>query len=305
MSVDVTVIILTFNEGPNLQQALDSVKGWAREVFVVDSFSADDTVDIALSRADDSVQVVQHEFENYAKQWNWALSHLPIKGEWTLKLDADEYVPPEFKSEVNTCIQNNAADLNGIYFRHRLFFLNSPLSYGGFSSTYILRLWRTGKAVFEKRPVNEHALVSGQTTKISSCIDHKNHKSISDWVDKHNRYSDLEAQSFLAGNTTGEIAPRLWGRPEERRMWLRKMYYLIPGRTIFYFFYRYILRLGFLDGKAGLSYCILHSTYRQWIEMKIKEHQAGYSDLKTTWPVRGQPHPKVKDSSLQKLVDSN
>src|SRR3954447_19907828 len=96
----VSVIIPTFNEESNLAAALDSVKGWASEVFVVDSYSTDRTVDIALERAADGVHVVQHRFENYSAQWNWSLAHLPISQPWVLKLDADERALPGFRDEI-------------------------------------------------------------------------------------------------------------------------------------------------------------------------------------------------------------
>ena len=124
---DVSVIILTFNEEKNLPDCLDSVKGWAREVFVVDSYSTDKTVDIALSRAREGVQVVQHAFKNYSSQWNWALTKLPLKGAWTLKLDGDERVTEGFRNESAAFFSSAAPDMEGVYFRRRIFFLGSEL----------------------------------------------------------------------------------------------------------------------------------------------------------------------------------
>jgi glycosyltransferase involved in cell wall biosynthesis len=123
MTQSLSVIILTFNEEANLPAALDSVKDWAAEVFVVDSYSTDRTVDIALERATDGVRVVQHRFENYSDQWNWALSHLPVTSEWTLKLDADERVTPEFKKEVDELLRAAPPDLHGVQFRRRFVFM--------------------------------------------------------------------------------------------------------------------------------------------------------------------------------------
>src|SRR5579863_8164336 len=118
---DVSVIILTFNEEKNLPDCLDSVKGWAKEVFVVDSFSTDRTVDIALSRAKEGVRVVQHAFKDYSTQWNWALTRLPLKGAWTLKLDADERVTKEFKKESDAFFKTTASPIEGFYFRRNIF----------------------------------------------------------------------------------------------------------------------------------------------------------------------------------------
>ncbi|HEY1343145.1 MAG TPA: glycosyltransferase family 2 protein [Bryobacteraceae bacterium] len=293
MAPSIAVIILTFNEEANLPAALDSVKGWAKEVFVVDSYSTDRTVDIALERAADGVSVVQHRFEDYSSQWNWALTQLPITAEWTLKLDADERVTSEFKEEVDAKLPMAPADVDGVLFRRRFFFMGRPLRFGAVRSNYDLRLWRTGKAMFEKRPVNEHALVAGHTILIKSLVEHHDYKSIADWLDKHNRYSSLEAISVLRGNVTGDIKPRFFGSPIERRMWLRSLYFRVPARHLFYFLYRYVLALGFLDGIAGFRYWFLHASYRYWIELKVREYRLTGHLPKVISPAFGEPHPKL------------
>src|ERR1700677_4842041 len=156
---NVSVIILTFNEEKNLPDCLDSVKGWAKEVFVVDSYSTDKTVEIALSRAREGVRVVQHTFENYSAQWNWALTRLPLKGEWTLKLDGDERVTEGFREEADAFFQSADPSAEGVYFRRNIFFLGKQVKWGAVRKNFDMRMWRTGKAVFDDRPVNEHAQV--------------------------------------------------------------------------------------------------------------------------------------------------
>lgn len=301
---DVTVIILTFNEESNLPTALDSLRGWAKEVFVVDSYSTDRTVDIALERAADGVRVVQHPFLNYSAQWNWALTHLPLSGKWTMKMDADECVTPEFREETNRIIASASPDLCGLYFRRKQIFLGRELQWGTIAGNYVLHLWRTGTAKFEDRPVQEHALVQGRTDRLFSAIEHNNHKSLSDWIRKHERYSSLEALSLIEGNMTGEVIPRMRGKPDERRMWMRRLYRSFPFRHVFYFLYRYVIRLGFLDGQPGFTYSFLHSVYLYWIDLKIKEYRLTGKLPEIIWPQRGQPHPVVRDSELQKEVDA-
>ncbi len=304
MKPSLAVIILTFNEEANLAAALDSVKGWATEVFVVDSYSTDRTVEIALAYEADGARVVQHRFENYSAQWNWALSRLPVRAEWTLKLDADERVTPEFQEEVDRLTRTAPPDLHGVLFRRRLFFLGSPLRFGGARSNHDLRLWRTGRAVFEERPVNEHAVVQGRTAFLKSYVEHHDYKSISDWLDKHNRYSSLEAISLIRGNLTGDIKPRLFGSPVERRMRLRKLYYRLPGRALLYFLYRYFVRLGLLDGLAGFRYALLYAAFLYWIDLKRVEHRTTGQLPVILWPPRGAPHPVVARSELQQQVDA-
>jgi glycosyltransferase involved in cell wall biosynthesis len=299
-----SVIILTFNEESNLAAALDSVKGWAAEVFVVDSYSTDRTVEIALERAADSVHVVQRRFENYSDQWNWALSHLPLSSAWTLKLDADERVTPKFKKEVNELLRSPPPDLHGVLFRRRLFFMGSPLRFGGVRDNYDLRLWRTGKATFDRRTVNEHALVEGRTVVVKSQVEHHDNKLIADWLDKHNRYSSLEAISLIQGDLIGSVKPRFFGTPTERRMWLRKLYFRLPGRPLLYFLYRYVLRLGLLDGLAGFRSILLYAVFLYWIDLKRLEYRTTGKLPVVLWPSRGKPHPVVAQSELQRMVDA-
>lgn len=299
----VAVIILTFNEEANLIPALDSVKGWADEVFVVDSYSTDRTVDIALERAVDGVRVVQHCFKNYSDQWNWALSRLPVTSDWTLKLDADERVTPEFRKEVDELLSTAPADLDGVQFRRYFVFMGKLLRFA-WTLNYDLRLWRTGRAAFEQRSVGEHPLVEGKVCSLKSYVEHYNYKSISDWLDKHNRYASLEAINLIQGNLTGDYKPRLFGTPTERRMWLRKWYYRVPWRPLIYFLYRYFLRLALLDGLAGFRFTFLHASYLYWIDLKRTEYRLTGELPTVIWPQRGSPHPLVADSELQRQVDA-
>jgi glycosyltransferase involved in cell wall biosynthesis len=300
---DVTVIIPTFNEEENLPAALDSVRGWAREVFIVDSLSTDRTVDIALSRRDQGVRVVQHPFESYAAQWNWALERLPISSAWTLKLDADERLTPAFRDEVESLLRQAPAELEGVFFRRRMIFMGKPLKWGGFSSTYVLHLWRSGKAVFEQRPVNEHVLLQGPTRKIDAFIDHHDHKDLSEWIAKHNRYSSMEASLATTGNLTGEVAPHFLDGPTERRMFLKKLHGRLPGRHLLYFLYLYVVRLGWLDGLPGFRLAFLRTAYFYWIDLKVVEHQATGKLPSVEWPRRGLPHSRIVNSKLQSQVE--
>lgn len=298
----VGVIILTFNEEANLGACLDSVVGWAKEIFVVDSYSTDRTVEIALSRAADGVRVVQHSFEDYSRQWNWALRALPISALWTLKLDADERVTPEFKAEVDALLKTAPAELEGVYFRRRFHFMGRKLRWLG-EVGYDLRLWRTGRAVFEDRSVNEHALINGRVGYLKSYVDHYDYKSTTDWIEKHNRYASLEVRNIIEGKILGSVRARFRGTPDERRMWLRLLYRKLPAGPVAYFLYLYFIRLGVLDGRAGLHYCLLRAQYFFWIELKFLEYKITGQLPHVMWPVRGAPHPAVAASDLQCRVD--
>jgi glycosyltransferase involved in cell wall biosynthesis len=303
LSADVSVVILTFNEETNLPAALDSVRGWAREVFVVDSYSTDRTVDIGLEARAEGVVVVQHAFENYSKQWNWALAHLPISAGWVLKLDADERLTGAFKQEVSGLIRTAHDTLEGVYFRRQVVFMGKPLRWGAMTENYDLRMWRTGRAVFEDRPVNEHAVVRGATAQLRSLVEHHTMKSVAHWLDKHNRYSSLEARCLIEGNVTGGITPRLFGKPDQRRMWLRRLYLRAPARSLLYFLYRYVVRFGFLDGRVGFAYCFLHASYFYWLDLKRREHARTGVLPENIWPARGAAHPRVTSARLQEYVE--
>lgn len=301
---DIAVVILTFNEEENLSACIESVAGWAREIFVVDSYSTDCTVDIALSYADRGVRIVQHAFVDYAKQWNWALTKLPISATWTLKLDADERATSEFREEVSMLLASCGSDLQGCYFRRRFYFMRKPLTYSG-RIGYDLRMWRTGAAQFEDRSVNEHALVQGKVAYLKSFVDHRDMKPVSDWIDKHNRYSSLEADNALRGNLFGGLEPRFWGAPEERRMWLRRAYHRMPFAAAAYFLYLYVFCLAVLDGAAGFRYSLLRAQFLFWMDLKIREHRELGTLPVVVWPERGTPHEQVRDSELQRMVDGS
>jgi glycosyltransferase involved in cell wall biosynthesis len=304
MTRPLSVIILTFNEEANLAAALDSVKGWAAEVFVVDSYSTDRTVDIALERAADGVHVVQHRFENYSDQWNWALTRLPIRQPWVLKLDADERATEAFRREVDARLFDVEPEEDAFIVHWRLIFMGRWVKWGGLYPNGNIRLWRRGKGRFGRRDVNEHLLVDGKVGVISSPIDHHDYKSLGHWIDRHNRYSAMEARSLIAGNMIGETVPRLFGRPEQQRMWLRRLYYRLPARPLLYFLYRYFLRLGLLDGLAGFRFNFLHACYFYWIDLKRAEYQISGELPAVIWPPRGLPHPVVAASELQRQVDT-
>ena len=196
---NVAVVILTFNEEDNLPNAIDSVLGWAREIHVVDSYSTDGTVDVALKYASEGVPitVVQHGFENYAAQWKWCLSSLPIQTEWTFKLDADERMTQPLKDECSELMDTLAADISGVLVPFHMVFLGKRMRYGGSGRNHVLRLWRTGVGHFDDRIVNESMLVPGLLARTKEAFIHHSTKDLTDWLEKHNRYSSLEARCSI------------------------------------------------------------------------------------------------------------
>ena len=301
----IAVIILTFNEEDHVGPAIESVEGWASEIFVVDSFSTDATVDAALQYVDRGVRVVQHPFENYSSQWNWALTNLPITAGWTLKLDADERVPDDFKAEVLDLLSHADPDLAGLYFRRRMIFMNKALRFGG-NVSYDLRMWKTGSARFDGRQINEHAMVDGTTHNLRCLVEHHDTKSITEWWDKHNRYSSLEALSMIDEAQFDVIKPRFFGSPDERKKWLRRMYWGQPLRflsAVVLFLYHYVLKLGVLDGSRGFEVAFLRATYFYLTDLKLIEYRRTGKRPVVYWPARGEPHPALSQEVVAESED--
>lgn len=260
---DVAVIILTWNEELNIAQALASVCGWARQVFVFDSFSTDATVEVAR-RFD--CTIVQHPFADYATQRNASLRLLPIEAEWIFVLDADEWMPDALRDEIAQLIRRKPEE-NAFFVRFRVIWMGKWVRRGIYP-TWIGRLFRHGKAHYD-RGVNEHLAVEGATGRLANDIMHEDRKPVGAWIAKHNRYATLEARELIRSSRRAAEEPRFWGPQHERVQWLRqKVWGRMPPlvRPFFYFGYRYFLRGGFLDGRAGF---VFHFLQALWFQMLI------------------------------------
>lgn len=275
-TANVAVVILTYNEQENIAQALASVVGWANEIFVLDSFSKDRTEVIAKQF---SCIFVQNKFENYAKQRNFAVDHLPIRSEWVLFLDADEWLPDTLKQEISELVAYSPEE-NGFFIKWRLIWMGRWIR-RGYYPTWILRLFRHGKARCEDRAVNEHLVVEGKTGRLREDFMHEDRKGVSDWIAKHNGYATREAaELFNSRDAAGyqEIDAKFFGTQAQRKRWLRyKVWNRMPPliRPFFYFFYRYILTGGFLEGRPAFIYHFLQALWYpllidiKYIEMKL------------------------------------
>ena len=291
-AVPVSVLVLTRNEEANIAACLESVD-WASEVFVVDSFSTDRTVGIALNHG---AEVCCHSFEGYSAQRNWALDHLPFSNDWVLMLDADERATPPLAGEIRRAIQEAAEAHAGFYLKFRHIFLGHWLKRGGLYPTWVLRLFRRQRVRFEERPMNEHAMLHGTASCLQEPFDHQDSKPLSDWVARHNRYAGLEAEEFLqekmAGGYDSSIAIRFWGNQAERKRWIKlKVWNRLPLqlRPFLFFFRNYFLKLGFLDGRAGFIYHVLWSFWYPFLvsaRILEKQHRARLTtEFRVTAPV--------------------
>ncbi len=271
MKLPISIIILTYNEELNIENCLKNLADWANEIFIVDSFSTDKTLEIAEKYG---CKIFQHKFENQAQQFNWALDNLEIKNEWILRLDADEYLTEELKNEITEKLKNIPNDICGFYIKRRVYFMGCWIKHGGYYPTWLLRLFKKGKARSEQREMDEHIiLMEGKTGKLKNDFVDDNKKDLTWWIDKHNNYASREANAFL--QTTDYGLQTNVGGQASRKRWLKEnFYYKIPMffRACMYFCYRYFFRLGFLDGKEGLIFHFLQGFwYRFLVDVKIYE----------------------------------
>ena len=277
----VTVIIAARNEAHNLPRCLESLRG-VGQVFVIDSQSTDETVEIARSFG---AQIVQFHYQGgWPKKRQWAMDSLPLSYEWVFLVDADEALTPELGEEIRKAIENPVYD--GYCVGLRMFFLGRELRHCG-ANFYKLSLFRRGKGRFECRlkdqdasmadmEVHEHVILDanakGRVGRLKHFLLHHNIESLSRYIRKHDKYSNWEAKVWLEGESNSrEMAPSLFGSQAQRRRWLRKKFFAVPGSPILFFVYRYFLSFGFLDGIAGLIYCGLQGMQFFHIKAKIYE----------------------------------
>jgi glycosyltransferase involved in cell wall biosynthesis len=256
----VSVIIAARNEARNLPRCLHALRG-AGEVYVIDSQSTDDTVEIARVHG---AQVVQFHYRGgWPKKRQWAMNTLPLAHDWILLLDADEVLTPELAEEMSRAIQNPAID--GCYVQLRTWFLGRVLRHGGVGLLK-LSLFRKGKGRYECRlreqdasmadmEVHEHVVVDGATVRLKNPLIHHNVESLSRYIQKHDEYSNWESRVLLQRSEDAESSSSRLGTQARRRRWLKRKLFALPGSPVFLFVYRYFLRLGFLDGVPGLIYC--------------------------------------------------
>jgi len=266
-----SVVILTFNAEATLAATLASAALISDDIHVVDSGSTDMTVEIASQHG---AKVANHPFEDYGRQRNWAIDNLPLRYDWQLHLDADERLSAELSARLNALRSAFPATIDGYYLPRLVHFMGRPIRHGGMYPIWHLRLFRKGKGRCEDRRYDQHFRVDGPTDRIDAPMIDDIRMNLSEWTTRHNRWSDAEVQEILNPSLEGVIAGRIGGNPVERKRALRGGYHRAPLflRAFGLFFYRYILRLGFLDGRPGLIFFVLQTFwFRFLIDAKIYE----------------------------------
>jgi glycosyltransferase involved in cell wall biosynthesis len=268
----VTTVIPTLDERIHVVRSVESALPLG-PAFVVDSGSSDGTRELAESAG---ASVVEHAWEGFAAQKNWALGHLPIETEWVLMLDADEFLTDRLRAEI-IAVLSGPDTVDGYLVPRWNIFMGRLLKHAWWYPDYQLRLFRRGAGRFEQRSVHEHVIVTGNVGILAEASYHENLKGIDAFIRRHERYAALEADEIgrhRHRDRRGRRAGRLLGSKQERRRALKMdVWYRLPARPLLRFIWMFIVRRGFLDGREGLIYCELISAYEAMIDAKLLELQ--------------------------------
>ncbi|NJC26646.1 glycosyltransferase family 2 protein [Neolewinella antarctica] len=263
-----TVVILTFNEEANIENCLNSIAQLQAPVFVVDSYSTDRTLDILEQRG---INYVQHPFSNYSAQRNWAQANIPSPTEWVLHLDAGETATPAMVNWINNSFAPESSDVDGYMFARRAIFLGRWIKYGGYHPIYHLRLYRRSLGHCEAKVYDQHFVVDGVKKIAAKGADMEDGvmSSLRDFTVAHARWAVFEAvELILSEEDSGEVEARFMGTPIERTRWLKNnVFQKVPlfVRSFLYLFYRYFIKLGFLDGTEGLIFHFLQGFWFRFL----------------------------------------
>ena len=268
--LSISAIVLTFNEELHIERCINNLMRVCEKVFVIDCFSNDKTVEIAKECG---ATVLQHEYINQAQQFQWALDNCPITTMWTLRMDADEYLTDELIDELSFKLPTLSENVTGCYLPLRVVFMGKMLKHGLLHQVKILRLWRTGTAYMEQRWMDERCVLKkGNAIYLkNSFVDH-NLKGLGEFTIKHNGYSNREA--FMEINRKYKLVEDNESDALSSRNAKKSSYYKLPRffRASMYFFVRYFIFLGFLDGRRGYIWLRLQAYwYRFLVDAKLYE----------------------------------
>jgi glycosyltransferase involved in cell wall biosynthesis len=274
----ITAIILTYNEEIHIERCIRSLLPVCERICIVDSFSTDNTVAIAKALG---AEVYQNKWENkYAAQLNWGIGNCGITSEWTMRMDADEYLLPALQEEINEKLPLLSTETFGVEYSRRVYFKGRWVKFGGFYPIRLLRIWRTGHGTCEERLMDEHIILDkGQITRFEHDVVDENLNSIHWWVTKHNNYARREAVDILNQKYDLKDVPALQasnsvGQAASKRFFKNMLYNKLPLglRPLLYFVFRFFVRFGFLDGPKGWIFHFLQGFwYRLLVDINVYE----------------------------------
>ncbi|PWT74386.1 MAG: glycosyl transferase family 2 [Chloroflexi bacterium] len=266
--MSISILLLTLNEEANLPACLGSVE-WSNDIVVLDSFSSDKTCEIAERLG---ARVIQRSFDNWASHQNWAMEHISFKHEWVFYLDADERMTDSLKQELLAVASNRTRPEVAYYCGRKNYFMGKWIRHA-MPPGAIMRFFQPKHVRFE-RLVNPTPIIDGVYGYLENYLEHYNFsKGLTEWFTKHNRYSTweaLEGHNLLA-NDRFAIEMLFQKDRYSRRQTLKRISLYLPLRPLLKFAYLYIVNKGFLDGRPGLQYCLLQTSYEYMIVIKQYE----------------------------------
>lgn len=274
--VRLSAFIMTRNEELNLEACLGSLSPWCSDIHLIDSFSTDGTLDIARRYG---AHIHQHRFEGHTKQRTWALRNVPFANEWVFALDADHRVMPELRDELIALFAEPPQGVNGFFVNRRQIFRGRWIRFGGYYPKYMLKIFRHECAFLDDNEFDYRFYVNGKTANLKHDIleSNQNEWGISFFVEKHNKFAtELAVEEIKRANEGLGYLTRasFFGNPDQRTLWLKIRWNSLPMyvRPFLLFFYRYFLRVGFLDGKEGFIFHFLQSLwFRLLVDIKREE----------------------------------
>jgi glycosyltransferase involved in cell wall biosynthesis len=281
----ITAVILSYNETLHLARCIERLWPVVERIIVIDSFSTDDTVDIARTLG---AEVLQNKFVNHAAQFQWGVDNANITSAWTMRLDCDEYLEPDLAAEIAQAVVAAPPSVTAFSFRRKVFFKGKFIRWGGYHKTVLTRLWRTGYGEIEMRWMDEHIVVrEGDTVRLrgGDFVD-DNLNDLRWWTDKHNVYSTRQMIELInrehplfVSDTRMESDANSSAR--FKRFLRNRVYGGVPlyVRAVLYFLQRYFLRLGFLDGRRGFVWHFLQGFwYYMLVDAKVDEARSFIRD---------------------------
>jgi glycosyltransferase involved in cell wall biosynthesis len=269
-----SVVILSRDSEATIGATLAGAARVSDDIHVVDSGSSDSTPEIVKACG---AALYHHPFENYGAQRNWAIATVAVRHSWELHLDADERLSDDLVAAILKLKANGFAGPAVGYFIPRLMmFLGAPIRHGGMYPIWHMRLFKRGHGRCEDRRYDQHFYVDGPTGRLPHPMIDDVRMPLTVWTARHNQWADAEAEELLAGQSgPGVIVPKLTGgTPVQQKRALRAGYNRAPRflRAFLLFFYRYVLRLGFLDGTPGLIFFVLQTFwFRFLVDAKLYE----------------------------------
>jgi len=267
-----TVIVLTYDEADNIAGCLQSVD-WADDVIVLDSGSDDGTLD-AARRVRPDIRTFDHPFRDFGDQRNWALDNTDPKYEWILFLDADERCTSDCAAAIRDALQSTDNAV-GFYLTYRNYFLDRWIKHSTLYPSWQLRLLKRGAVRFQKEGHGQREVTNGPLQYLHEPYDHYGFsKGVTHWIDRHNRYSSEEMTLIRRlRDEPLDLVDLVRGGAVLRRRCLKRLRARLGCRPTVRFLYAYVFRGGFLDGRAGLVYCLLRVAHDIHVEAKLVEAQ--------------------------------